>query len=114
MPGAYGASAAAKTDVAGEAMVEAMKARETIHDGLTAEELAFTKDSMTQNATRQCESTRDLAGILDNISRYGWPDDYTERRLKQLSTFTLEDMKQQAEKHIHPDAMIVLVVGDKK
>ncbi len=103
-----------KTDVTEESVVEFMKELGKIRDGLTEAELAFTKDSISQNATRQSESMRDLAGILDNISRYGWPDDYTERRLKQLASLTLEDLKQQAEKHVHPDAMVVLVVGDKK
>jgi zinc protease len=114
MPGAFTASAGVKTDVTEESVVEFMKELGKIRDGLTEAELAFTKDSISQNATRQSESMRDLAGILDNISRYGWPDDYTERRLKQLASLTLEDLKQQAEKHVHPDAMVVLVVGDKK
>jgi zinc protease len=114
MPGPFTASAAVKTDVTKESVVEFMKELVKIKDGITDKELAFTKDSITQTATRQYESTRDLAGMLDNISRYGWPDDYTERRLKQLSGFTLDDMKAQAQKHIHPDAMVILVVGDKK
>jgi zinc protease len=114
IPGAFTASAAVKTDVTKESVVEFMKELGRIGVGLTEKELAFTKDSLSQNAMRQCESTRDLAGILDNISRYGWPDDYTERRLKQLSGFSLQDMQSQAQKHIHPDAMVILVVGDKK
>jgi zinc protease len=114
LPGAFTASAAVKTDVTKESVVEFMKELNKIRDGITDKELSFTKDSITQTATRQYESTRDLAGMLDNISRYGWPDDYTERRLKQLSGFSLDDMKSQAQKHIHPDAMVILVVGDKK
>jgi zinc protease len=114
IPGAFTASAGVKTDVTEESVVEFMKELRRIKDGLTDAELAFTKDSLSQNATRQSESMRDLAGILDNVSRYGWPDDYVERRLRALSAFTAEDMKRQAEKQIRPDAMVVLVVGDKK
>jgi zinc protease len=112
--GMFTASAGVKTDVTEESVVEFMKELRKIDDGITDAELAFTKDSISQNATRQSESMRDLALILDNISRYGWPDDYTERRLKELAGLTLDDMKQQAVKHVHPDAMVVLVVGDKK
>jgi zinc protease len=114
IPGAFTASSAVKTDVTEESVVEFMKELVKIRDGITEGELAFTKDSLTQTATRQYESTRDLAGMLDNISRYGWPDDYTERRLRELSAFTLDEMKAQAGKHIHPEAMVILVVGDKK
>ncbi len=114
IPGAFTASSAVKTDVTKESVVEFMKELVKVRDGLTEKELAFTKDSMSQTATRQYESMRDLSGMVDNISRYGWPDDYAERRLKQLATFTLDDMKSQAQKHIRPDAMVILVVGDKK
>jgi zinc protease len=114
IPGAFTASSAVKTDVTKESVVEFMKELVKVRDGLTEKELAFTKDSMTQTATRQYESMRDLSGMVDNISRYGWADDYAEQRLKQLATFTLDDMKAQAQKHIHPDAMVILVVGDKK
>jgi zinc protease len=114
IPGAFTASSAVKTDVTKESVIEFMKELVKIRDGLTEKELAFTKDSMSQTATRQYESMRDLSGMVDNISRYGWADDYAEQRLKQLSTFTLDDMKSQAQKHIHPEAMVILVVGDKK
>jgi zinc protease len=113
-PGAFTASAGVKTDVTKESVVEFMKELTKIREGVTEKELAFTKDSISQNATRQYESMRDLAQMLDGISRYGWPDDYPERRLRELAAITLDDLKAQAEKHIHPEAMVILVVGDKK
>jgi zinc protease len=114
IPGPFTASAAVKTDVTKESVVEFMKELVKIRDGLSEKELDFTKDSISQSATRQYESTRELAGMLENISKYGWADDYAERRLKQLAGFTLDDMKRMAQEYLHPDAMVLLVVGDKK
>ena len=113
-PGAFTASAAVKTDVTKESMVEFMKELALIKDGMTDKELTFTKDALTQSATRQYESPRELAGMLDSISKYGWSDDYTEQRLKQLGGLTLDDMKRMATKYVHPEQMVLLVVGDKK
>jgi len=113
-PGAFTASAGVKTDVTKESVIEFMKELTKIHDGITEKELAFTKESMAESAKRQYESPAALAGMLDQISKYGWPDDFPERRLKELAGFTEGDMKKLAQKYFHADAMVLLVVGDKK
>ncbi len=113
-PGAFTASAAVKTDVTKESVFEFMKELKSIEGGITDKELAFTKDSLAQSMLRQFEATRDLSAMVENISKYGWPDDYADQRLKQLMSFTLDDMKRQATTNIHPDAMVLLVVGDKQ
>jgi len=114
VPGAFVASAAVKTDVTKESVSEFMKELAKIREGITEKELAFAKDSLSRSATRQYESTWALLGMLENVSRYGWPDDYPERRLKQLAGFEVEDLNGMATKHIRPDAMVLLVVGDKQ
>jgi zinc protease len=113
-PGAFTASAGVKTDVTKESVAEFLKELNKIKDGITEKELAFTKDSIAEGTKRQYESVMALSGMLDNISRYDWPDDYAAQRLKELDRLTLDDMKRMATQHLHPDAMVVLVVGDKK
>jgi zinc protease len=115
IPGAFTCSGGVRTDVTKESVVEFMKELVKMQDGgLTEKELAFTKDSIAESAKRQYEAPQALTGMLDSISKYGWPDDFAERRLKELASFTLADMKRLAEKYIRPDAMVLLVVGDKK
>jgi zinc protease len=112
-PGAFTASAGVKTDVTKESVVEFMKELKKVRDGVTDEELAFTKDSMRQSAIRQYESTNALAGMLDNIGKYGFPDDYAARRLAELASLSSATLKDLAQRHIDPGAMVLLVVGDK-
>jgi zinc protease len=114
MPGPFTASAGVKTEVTKESVVEFMKELTKIRDGITAKELAFAKESMAESAKRQYESPTALAGMLDSISKFGWPDDFPERRLKELAGLTEADMKRLADKYLHADQMVLLVVGDKK
>jgi zinc protease len=112
-PGPFTASAGVKTDVTAESVGEFMKELKHIVEGVTAEELVFTKDSLGMGARRQYESTMSLAGLLDNVMQYGFPDDYPAKRLAELDAATVERLNALAKKWIHPDAMVILVVGDK-
>ena len=113
LPGAFTASAGVKTDTTKPSVVEFMKELVNIKGGVTDKELAFTKDALVQGVNRQYESTRALLGMLESIGRYGYPDDFVDRRLKQIATITKDELKKLAEKYFHPEAMVVLVVGDK-
>jgi zinc protease len=84
-----------------------------IGGGVKPEELAFTKDALGMGARRQYESTMALAGMVDNAAKYGWPDDYPKQRLAELDAMTPARFGELAKKWIHPDAMVILVVGDK-
>lgn len=112
-PGPFVASGAVKTDVTAESVVEFMNELRGIRTGVRPEELAFAKESLGEGARRQYESTSALNGLLDNVQRYGWPDDYPTRRLAELDTMTVERLDALAQKWIHPDACVILVVGDK-
>ncbi len=112
-PGAFVASAGVKTDVTKESVVEFMKELNAIRDGLRDEEMTFAQESLTQAATRQYESTGALLGYLSNVSLYGWPDDFAACRLRELAKMKASDTKPLAQKWIHPDRMLIVVVGDK-
>jgi zinc protease len=113
VPGPFTASAGVKTEVTAPSVVEFMKELVKIQSGITEAELASTKDALLQSATRQYESTRALAELLDNVGKYGWPDDYVDRRLAQLKGLTVPELAKLASSSIHPDRMVILVVGDK-
>jgi zinc protease len=112
-PGAFTASAGVKTDVTKESVVEFMKELAKIRDGVTDEELKFTKESMRQSALRQYESTMALAMMLDAIGKYGYPDDYAAKRLAELAGMSSNTLKDLAQRFVNPGAMVLLVVGDK-
>ncbi|HZM00942.1 MAG TPA: pitrilysin family protein [Planctomycetota bacterium] len=110
--GPFAASAGVKTEVTKESVVEFMKELNAIRDGVTDEELAFARDALLQSMTRQYESVNALSGMLDSISRYGYPDDYLAQRCAQLQSITKVELDALADQYIHPDRMDILVVGD--
>jgi len=113
-PGAFLASGGIQTDHTADAVREFMNELTAIQDGVTEEELAFAKNALEQAATRQYESMRMQIAMLENIGRYGYPDDYTEQRIGVTRELDRDRLQELARKHIAPGAMIVLVVGDKE
>ena len=112
--GPFVASAGVKTDVTKESVVEFMKELKAIRDGVTEDEVTFARDALLQAMTRQYEAVSALAGMLDSISQYGYPDDYLARRCTQLESVDKQGLDSLADKYIHPDRMAILVVGDAK
>ena len=112
LPGAFAVSAAVKTEVTKESLVEVMKELASIRDGLTEQETAFAKDSLTQAMNRQYESISALGGLLDNVARYGWADDYPAQRLAWIAQADKAQLDALATKWIDPTKVAILVVGD--
>jgi zinc protease len=113
-PGAFVASGGIQTDHTAEAVAEFLKEIEGIQGGVSGDELAFAQSALEQAATRQYESMRAQIAMLDNISRYGWPDDYVEERIRTTRGLDRDRLLELARAYIHPDELIVLVVGDRE
>jgi zinc protease len=111
-PGPFVAATAVHTRFTRESVVELVREIEAIRDGVREDELAFARQSMTQAALRQYESAASRLQLADNVSKYGWPDDYPERRLALLDVLTSADLRALAERHVRPGALRVLVAGD--
>ena len=81
-------------------------------EGIAPEDLQFTKDALVKSNARNFETLGALLGILNNIATYNRPDDYIKLREEFVKNLTPEAHKDLAQKHIDPDHMIYLVVGD--
>lgn len=81
-------------------------------DGITEDELEFTKNAILKSNTRRFETMDNVLSMLWMIDYYGKPIDYVKNNEKIVNETTLESHKKLAEKYIHPDKMIYLVVGD--
>ena len=71
------------------------------------------RGSLTQAQLRQYESSRARLGLIDSISRYGWPDDFVGGRLRELEGMSVDSLREVARAHLSPERALVLVVGDK-
>jgi len=82
--------------------------------GIKAEDLAFTKSSLTKSNTRNFETLSSLLNMLNEIGVYKRPLDYVKQREQFVQGLTLEAHQKLASKYIDPNRMIYVVVGDGK
>lgn len=113
-PGPFTASAGVHTQYTKESVVEFMKELNNILNGVTEEELAFAKNAMAQNFALKYEAANARLGMIGNISKYGFKDNYPAEQIAQLEKLTTADLKTLAAKYLHPEKMSILVVGDKE
>ena len=112
-PGPFTVSAGIHTDKTAPALAEVLKELQGIHGGLKAEETEFARRSLSESLARSLESAQARLGVLENVGKYGWPDDYLERRLSWLGSMKTEDLDALARRYVHPEDLAVLVVGDR-
>jgi len=67
---------------------------------------------MIKSNARAFETLRSKLSMLNNISNYGFDDDYAKQREAIVKTMTVEDIKTLAKKYLNTNKMIYLVVGD--
>ena len=113
-PGPFTASAGVRSNATFES-VEIFKDEMTKYrQGISADDLAFTKSALIQSNARRFETLGALLGMLNRIAVYGLPADYVKQQEKIIRDMSLEQHKALAQKYIRPDKMIYLVVGDAK
>jgi zinc protease len=81
-------------------------------EGISEEDLAFTKSALIKANALGFETLGSLMGMLNDIALYGYPDDYVKRQEAFVKALTLDQHKELAQRYIVPDRMIYLVVGD--
>ncbi|MCH1923216.1 insulinase family protein [Shewanella sp. C32] len=103
-----------RADVTDKALAEVMKEISRYHaQGMTAAELKFTQNSISQSKAMDYESPYDKAGFIRTIQRYDLPVNYIEQQDKILANANVEQLSQLAQKWLDPQSMGILVVGDK-
>ncbi len=81
-------------------------------DGVTDEELEFSRKGLAGGFALSFETPYQVAGALQTIVLYGLPDDYYERYIQNLASVTSADVMRVARSTLDPHAMAVLVVAD--
>lgn len=82
-------------------------------DDFTEEDVALTKNKLLKASTRAYESLGAKLGILRNISKYGYSNDFIEQNQAELIAMTLEDYKTIINSYLQEPDMIYVIVGDK-
>lgn len=83
-------------------------------DGITEEELQFTKNSISGGDALKYETSGQKAGFLNRIISYNLPSDFTAQQEQVLKTITKNDIDKLAAKYFNTNNVAIVVVGDKK
>lgn len=82
-------------------------------NGITAQELDFTKKSILNQEAIRYESSYQKINFLSNINKYNLDNDYTVKQNEILKNITMEEVNAQIKKYIKPDKINTVIVGDK-
>lgn len=114
-PGPYTIAAgvrATATDTAiNEILAEVAKYRES---GITNDELAYAKKSLSQSDALRYETLFDKAGFLNQLAYYNLPVDYIDQQNKTLQQITKAEIDALAKEMMAIEKMFIIVVGDKE
>lgn len=81
---------------------------------VTKEELTLNKASLAGSFARSMESPRTIANFALNTYRNDLPSDYYQKYLQHLSAVDQEDILTMAKKHIKPNNLNIIVVGNEE
>ncbi len=79
--------------------------------GVTEEELADAKTYLTGSFPLQLSSTQAIAGMLLQVRRDRLGIDYLDRRNALINGVTQEDVQRVAQRLLHPDRLLTVLVG---
>ena len=113
--GSFTAAAGVKADKSDSSVVEFIKEiRNYSSKGITAEELAFTKSSLSQAEALKYESPFAKASFLKRMLDYNLKPDFVEKQADIFKNITKEEIDKLAASKLPLDKMIITVCGDKE
>ena len=113
--GPFTASAGVRANATDSSMVEFIKEIGNYeNNGITADELAFTKASIGLGDALKFETPGQKAGFLKRISDFNLSNDFTVQQNNILSNITKGEIDKLAKSKLPLDKMVITVVGDKK
>lgn len=114
--GIYEASFSAGSSVRSNATLESVvifrDEMQKYREGISEEDLEFTKNALLRSNARKFESLSSLVWMLQNMSKYNLPPDYIREEEEIIRNMDAARHRELAKKYIDPTRMIYVVVGD--
>ncbi len=112
--GQFIASADVRADATALALAEFLSEIKAYQcDGISAEELAFMKASISQRDALKFETPAQKARFLSQILRHQLAEDYVTEQAQIINQISQEELNQLAKEQLDLDQMAILIVGDK-
>lgn len=112
IPGTFSASSSVRTNTTAESVSIFKEEIEKYKEGISEDDLQFTKNALIKSNARRFESQFALLGMLQDISNYGMSKTYIADEENVVREMTLERHKELANKYLDANKMGYLVVGD--
>jgi len=94
------------------AMIEQIRSMQTVPP--TDMEMKKGKDGYLNSFVFNFDSRREVIGRIMSYDFYGLPEDFLQREKTRVEQTTKDDVVAAAKRSLHPDSMVILVVGDKE
>ncbi|MCP9201363.1 insulinase family protein [Gramella sp. GC03-9] len=112
IPGTFTASSSVRTNTTGESVEIFRDQISKYKEGISQEDLEFTKNALIKSNARRFETQGSLLGMLQEMSAYDLDPKYIEKEEDVIRSMTLEQHKELANKLLDESKMAYLVVGD--
>jgi len=112
IPGTFTASSSVRTNTTGESVSIFKDEITKYKEGISEDDLEFTKNALIKSNARRFETQFSLLGMLQEMSGYGLAPNYIEDEEAVVRNMTLEQHKALANKYLDESKMAYLVVGD--
>lgn len=112
IPGTFTASSSVRTNTTGESVGIFRDEIAKYKEGITQEDLEFTKNALIKSNARRFETQGSLLGMLQEMSAYDLDPKYIEKEEEVINAMTLEQHRELATKFLDESKMAYLVVGD--
>ncbi|MGE5243267.1 MAG: M16 family metallopeptidase [Betaproteobacteria bacterium] len=113
-PGPFALQASVHTAATAHAVAESIREIEDIRGlrPITSDELRLGVAALTQGYARNFETAEQIARAVTQLALYDLPDDYFEEFVPSIERVTAAEATAVAARHLHPDRLTTLVVGD--
>jgi predicted Zn-dependent peptidase len=78
----------------------------------TDKEIVSAKESIRNRFVENFTSSAQIAGEIMRLEYDGYPSDYLDTYTEKIGAVTREDLRRVAQKYLHPEQSIIMVVGD--
>jgi zinc protease len=113
-PGAFAVDLETRNQTAGEAVAQVIQEIEKVRrQPVSAAELEEAKSYLIGSFPSKMDSVAKRAALMAYVEFYGLGLDYPWRYPSIIKDLTPADLQRVAEKHLHPDRFLLVVVGNK-
>ncbi len=113
-PGPFSLETSVETPVTVDAVADALAELSAIRGArpATPHELTLAKATLTRGYPRNFETAQQVGRSVAQLALYDLPDDYFATFTPRVSAVSPDEVTQVAERHLHPDQLTTLIVGD--